>query len=94
MIVKRMLNLNLLKMKKLKYIIIIVSVFAMSCGSDFLDVSPSGALPSDTSIQTVTDMEAILLGAYSQFQNSDHYGLNKIQVPTVPRNGQNFQVHP
>lgn len=71
-------------MKRIKYIFFILSLFFVtSCADDFLEISPTGALPTDSAIQSVTDMETILLGAYSQLQNSDYYGRYFVLVPDV-----------
>ena len=54
-----------------------------SCGEELLDITPSTALPPDIAIQSVNDMETVLLGVYSQLQNSDYYGRYFILVPDV-----------
>ena len=69
-------------MKKLLYIGILTLMF-FSCSDDFLDLSPSGALPESEAIQTLSDMNTLLLGAYSQLQNSDYYGRYFVLVPDV-----------
>ncbi|NNF35919.1 MAG: RagB/SusD family nutrient uptake outer membrane protein [Saprospiraceae bacterium] len=69
-------------MKKILYISFL-TLFLLSCSEDFLELSPSGALPEEDAIQSLSDMETLLLGAYSQLQNSDYYGRYFILVPDV-----------
>ncbi len=69
-------------MKKILYISML-TLFLVSCSEDFLELSPSGALPESEAIQSLSDMSTLLLGAYSQFQNSDYYGRYFILVPDV-----------
>lgn len=69
-------------MKKLLYISVFTFMF-FSCSENFLELSPSGALPESEAIQTLSDMETLLLGAYSQLQNSDYYGRYFVLVPDV-----------
>lgn len=54
-----------------------------SCGEDFLELSPSDALPLDQAINSLEDLEIALNGAYSQLQNSDYYGRYFVLVPDV-----------
>ena len=71
-------------MKKLKYIILVFSlILTTTCKKDFLELSPSGALPAEGAIESLSDMETILLGVYSQLQNSDYYGRYFVLVPDV-----------
>ena len=71
-------------MKFLKYIaILFVAVGLSACGDDFLEINPSNALPTESAIQTLDDLETVLIGAYSQMQNSDYYGRYFILVPDV-----------
>jgi len=75
---------KLQKMKKIKILFLSLAVFfASSCGEDFLQVDPSGSLTVDGAIASVEDMEAVLLGAYDQLQNSDWYGRYFVLVPDV-----------
>lgn len=69
-------------MKKLLYISILTILF-VSCSDEFLELSPSGALPEEEAIQSLSDMNTLLLGAYSQLQNSDYYGRYFVLVPDV-----------
>ena len=69
-------------MKKLLYISMF-TILMVSCSEDFLELSPSGALPAEEAIQSISDMNTLLLGAYSQLQNSDYYGRYFILVPDV-----------
>ena len=63
---------------------ILVTVFGLSaCGDDFLDLSPSNALPFETAIQTVNDLDAAVNGLYSQMQSSDWYGRYFILLPDI-----------
>ncbi len=55
----------------------------MSCGEELLLIEPSGSLSVDAAVTSLEDMEAILLGTYSQLQNSDYYGRYFILVPDV-----------
>ena len=71
-------------MKNINHFILVLLVFtATSCGEDLLDIQPSGSLSTDAAIQTLEDMEAVLVGAYAQMQNSDYYGRYFILVPDV-----------
>ncbi len=71
-------------MKRFKNIFaLILMLSATSCGEELLDITPSTALPPDIAIQSVADMETVLLGVYSQMQNSDYYGRYFILVPDV-----------
>ena len=54
-----------------------------SCGEDFLELSPTDALPLDQAINSLEDLEIALNGAYSQMQNSDYYGRYFILTPDV-----------
>lgn len=70
-------------MKLTKYIAIVIALMFSSCGKDILDIDPSGSLPVDAAIASVDDLESVLLGAYSQLQNSDYYGRYFVLVPDV-----------
>ncbi len=71
-------------MKIFNKLMILVTVFGLSaCGDDFLDLSPSNALPFETAIQTVNDLEAAVNGIYSQMQSSDWYGRYSILLPDI-----------
>lgn len=70
-------------MNKLKYSLLIVVLVLVSCGKDLLEIDPSGSLPVNSAIASIDDIESVLLGAYSQFQNSDYYGRYFILVPDV-----------
>ena len=61
-------------MKQLKYIWIICILFTItSCGNDWLDLEPSTAVDTETSIRSLRDIEYTLNGIYSTMQNSDAY---------------------
>lgn len=71
-------------MKFLKYILSVSLLIGLSsCAEDFLELSPSNALPPAEALQTVDDLETVLLGVYSQLQNSDYYGRYFVLVPDV-----------
>lgn len=71
-------------MKKLQIIFLSLIILGMSsCGEDLLDINPSSSLPPDAAIQTVDDIETVLIGVYSQLQNSDWYGRYFVLVPDV-----------
>ena len=54
-----------------------------SCGEEFLEISPSDALPLDQAINSLEDLEIALNGAYAQMQNSDYYGRYFVLTPDV-----------
>lgn len=61
-------------MKLLKYLVISSILFATtSCGNDWLDLDPSTAVDSETSIKQLSDIEFTLNGIYSTMQNSNAY---------------------
>ncbi|MEM8524448.1 MAG: RagB/SusD family nutrient uptake outer membrane protein [Bacteroidota bacterium] len=70
-----------------KYIKLIAATyllwFCASCSEEFLEIAPSDALPPAEALRTVNDMRTVLLGVYSQLQNSDYYGRYFILVPDV-----------
>ena len=70
-------------MNILKYSFLCLALILSACGKDLLDIDPSGSLPTDGAIASVADIESALLGAYSQFQNSDYYGRYFVLVPDV-----------
>ena len=71
-------------MKKIKIFFLSILVLSVvSCGEDFLEIEPSDSLSVDTAIESIDDMRAVLLGAYSQLQNSDYYGRYFVLVPDV-----------
>jgi hypothetical protein len=72
------------RMKLMKYISAIIVFLGLSaCGEDFLELNPSSALPPDVAIQNVNDVSAVLIGAYSQWQDDDLYGRYLILTPDV-----------
>lgn len=65
---------------------LLLLVFVMglsSCGEDFLQLEPSNALPYDTAIQTVSDLEAAVTGTYSQLQHNNWYGRYFVLLPDI-----------
>lgn len=73
-----------MKIIKHKILLLLLLVLgAASCTEDFLELSPSNALPPAEALTTVDDMETALLGAYDQLQNSDYYGRYFVLVPDV-----------
>lgn len=61
-------------MKLLKYLVISSMLFATtSCGNDWLDLEPSTAVDTETSIKQLSDIEFTLNGIYSTMQNSNAY---------------------
>ncbi len=71
-------------MKIYNKLLILAFVFGLSsCGDDFLDLSPSNALPFDTAIQTVNDLEAAVNGVYSQLQHNNWYGRYFVLLPDI-----------
>lgn len=61
-------------MKLLKYLVISSMLFATtSCGNDWLDLDPSTAVDTETSIKQLSDIEFTLNGIYSTMQNSNAY---------------------
>jgi len=70
-------------MKLNKNIIALLLLFGLSsCGDDFLDIDPTNALSPDN-LQTVDDLETLLLGTYSQLQDDDWYGRYFVLVPDI-----------
>lgn len=72
----------------MKNILKIASVFlalliTVSCGKDFLDLSPNEALRTDDAIQSVDDLQAALIGIYNEVQSSNYYGRYFLLVPDV-----------
>ncbi|MBX2815141.1 MAG: RagB/SusD family nutrient uptake outer membrane protein [Saprospiraceae bacterium] len=70
-------------MNTLKFSLLCIALVFSGCGKDLLEIDPSGSLPVDGAIASIDDIESVLLGAYSQFQNSDYYGRYFILVPDV-----------
>jgi hypothetical protein len=71
-------------MKRLQIILLIAIITGLSsCGEDLLNINPSSALPPDAAIQTVSDMETIMIGVYAQLQDADLYGRYFILTPDV-----------
>jgi hypothetical protein len=70
-------------MKFIKYSLFFSILFVTSCGEKFLDISPSSAISTENPIRTVSDMEALLVGAYNQMQANNYYGRYGILVPDV-----------
>ena len=71
-------------MKIYNKLLILAFVFGLSsCGEDFLDLSPSNALPFDTAIQSVNDLEAAVNGIYSQLQHNNWYGRYFVLLPDI-----------
>lgn len=62
---------------------LLVTLGLGACGEDFLELSPSEALPLGSAIRTVDDLGTAVNGMYDQFQNSDYYGRYFILVPDV-----------
>lgn len=61
-------------MKLLKYLVISSMLFTTtSCGNDWLDLDPSTAVDTETSIKQLSDIEFTLNGIYSTMQNSNAY---------------------
>ena len=71
-------------MKIFKYIILPVLILGVSaCGEDFLEIAPDNALPFDSAIQSVDDLEATLIGVYAQMQDADWYGRYFVLIPDI-----------
>ncbi len=71
-------------MKKLQIILLVAIITGLSsCGEDLLNINPSSALPPDAAIQTVSDMETVMVGVYTQLQDADLYGRYFILTPDV-----------
>lgn len=68
-------------MKKIKYIakliMVVLLIAAQSCSEDFLDEFPSNSQSPDN-IQTISDAQIVLNGAYNLFQNNNYYNANMI----------------
>lgn len=68
-------------MKKIRYILglilIVLLIAAQSCSEGFLDEFPSNSQSPDN-IQTVSDAQIVLNGAYNLFQNNNYYNANMI----------------
>ena len=63
-------------MKKI-YISILFSammLFGTSCGEEFLELTPQQSIADDQFLQTFSDFEAAIVGAYDQMQLADWYG--------------------
>jgi hypothetical protein len=73
-----------------KYITIILSILMLSCGDEFLDVSPSESLPPSEAFKDLTAVEQTVLGMYSGLQGDEYYSFFMMAVPAVK--GDDFQT--
>ena len=61
-------------MKALNYILSsILTLSVTSCGNDWLDLESSTEIPSEGSLERLSDFQFSLNGIYSAMQNSDGY---------------------
>ena len=49
-------------------------LFGTSCGEEFLELTPQQSIADDQFLQTFSDFEAAIVGAYDQMQLADWYG--------------------
>lgn len=64
-------------MKKIKILIVVtITLFTVSCGKSFLDVTPSNSAPSETSIATLADARVLVNGLMRTMVRSTYYGRN------------------
>jgi hypothetical protein len=78
------MTLKIKKMKKIKIFLagfLIISLAA--CNKDFLDVPPTNAGDSKTSIQTAADAKVIINGLMSKMTSSSYYGRDFIMYGDV-----------
>lgn len=62
-------------MKKI-YCYFLISFFMLSCSTDWLNLSPSTALPTDDALKTLTDAQSALNGIYRIAASHSYYGDN------------------
>ncbi|MFD0760878.1 RagB/SusD family nutrient uptake outer membrane protein [Lutibacter aestuarii] len=73
-----------------RIILIILGVLIISCGDDFLDVSPSQSLPPSEAFKDITAVGQTVLGMYSGIQGDEYYSYFMIAMPAVK--GDDFQT--
>ena len=61
------------KMKKIKIIIVLLSLVVITSCDDYLDLKPISVLTTENGLETGAQVEAALTGAYESFQSSEYY---------------------
>lgn len=64
---------NNIIMKKIYFILVLISMFATSC-SDFFDTAPSNKIPTTIAFRTITDVDNAVNGLYDLMSSSGYYG--------------------
>lgn len=73
-----------MKYRNMKYLLVAgLLAFSLSSCKDYLELMPSDALPSESAINTIEDIESALNGAYDGLTSSSYYGADFISRAEV-----------
>jgi tetratricopeptide (TPR) repeat protein len=61
-------------MKKILYVLSILTVFCISCSEDWLELRPTTDIVTTEAIKTINDATYAINGIYSNFQSYEYYG--------------------
>src|SRR5210317_1605136 len=66
-----------------KVAIVFITIFALSCSDQFLELSPQQSVADTDALTTLEDYYSSITGVYNDLSSSDYYGRYFILVPDV-----------